>query len=101
MGLRMLLLLLIVMLVVLLTSCGSAPRKPDLPGADLLVAPTLVTLERRHYVPVPPNLTETEPVAVGAIAECFAVAAQRRAAIERANARLRNIAVIQGAEVAP
>ena len=101
MALRTIVLVLVVMLVVLLTSCGSAPRQPDLPGADLAVMPTLVTMERRHYVPVPENLTETEPVAMGAIAECFAVAAQRRAALESANARLRQIAVIQGTEVAP
>ena len=101
MALRMILLMLIVMLVVLITSCGSAPRQPDLPGAELLVSPSLVTMERRHYVPVPDYLTETEPVAMGEIAECFAVAAQRRAALEQTNARLRAIAVIQGTEVTP
>lgn len=101
MGLRTIVMVLIVMLVVLLTSCGSAPRQPDLPGAALAVVPTLVTVERRYYVPVPADLTTTEPVAVGAIAECFAVAAQRRAALEQVNSRLRQIAVIQGTEVTP
>lgn len=101
MGTRLLLLLLIVMLVLLLASCGNAPRQPQLPGAELAVAPTLVTVERRHYVPVPDALTVTEPVAMGAIAECFAVAADRRAALERTNARLREISAIQGTEVTP
>ena len=93
--------LIILLLVMLLAGCGSAPRKADLPGADLVVAPTLVTVERRHYVPVPAELTETEPVAMGEIRECFAVAAERRAALERANARLRHIAEIEGTEVTP
>lgn len=101
MGLRLYLLLMIVALVLMLAACGSAPRQPDLPGAGLAVTPTLVTVERRYYVPVPAELTTPEPVAVGAIAECFAVAAERRAALEQANARLREIAGIQGTEVAP
>ena len=96
MGLRLYLLLIIVALVMMLASCGSPPRKPDLPGPELAVTPTLVTVERRYYVPVPAALTTTEPVAVGAIAECFAVAAERRAALERTNARLREIAGIEG-----
>lgn len=95
------LLALILLLVAMLAGCGSAPRTADLPGADLLVAPTLVTVERRHYMPVPAELTEVEPVAMGEIRECFAVAAERRAALERANARLRHIAVIEGTEVMP
>lgn len=85
----------------LLAGCGVAPRKPDVPGTDMLVSPTLVTIDRRSYVPVPDNLTAPEPIATGAIAECFAVSAERRAALERANAKLRSIAVIQGTEVAP
>ena len=99
MGLRLYLLLIIVALVMMLASCGSSPRKPDLPGAGLAVTPTLVTVERRYYVPVPAELTTTEPVAMGAIAECFAVAAERRGALERTNARLREIAGIEGTEI--
>lgn len=90
---------LLVVASLLLAGCGHAPRKPVLPGPELLVAPTLVTVERRHYVPVPAQLTATEPVATGEIAECFAVAAERRGALERANARLRQIAEIQGTEL--
>lgn len=101
MGLRLCLLFVVVLLLTLLTGCGSAPRKPDLPGADLAVTPTLVTVERRYYIPVPAELTTTEPVAMGEIRECFAVAAERRAALERANARLREIAGIEGTEVTP
>lgn len=91
----------LVVMGALLAGCGTAPRRPDLPGADLLVAPELITLERRHYVPVPDNLTAPEPIATGAIAECFAVAAERRAAIERANAKLTSIGAIQGTEITP
>ena len=98
---RLFLLALIVLLLMLLAACGSAPRQPDLPGADMLMLPSLLTVERRHYVPVPGHLTEVEPVAVGEIAECFAVAAERRAAIVRANAKLREIGAIEGTEVAP
>ena len=98
---RWLLVVIAVLLLVVIAGCGSAPRAPDLPGADLVVRPTLVTVERRHYVPVPAELTVPEPIATGAIAEVFAVAAERRAALERANARLRQIAEIQGTEVAP
>jgi len=101
MAVRLLLVMAIVMLAMLLPACSGAPRKPDLPGPGLVVRPELVTVERRHYVPVPAELTTAEPVAAGDIAEVFAVAAERRAALERANAKLRQIAEIQGTEVAP
>lgn len=74
--------------------------KPDLPGAGTVVAPEVVTVERRVYVPIPGNLT-AEPIAEGPIAQCFEVAAQRRAALERANAKIAQCAAVQGTEVEP
>lgn len=95
---RITVLLLVGIVLLLITACDTTPRQPDLPGDGMAVVPTLVTIERRHYVPVPEALTAPEPIATGEIAEVFAVAAERRAALERANARLREIAEIQGTQ---
>lgn len=73
----------------------------DLPGAATVVTPEVVIVERRVYVSVEPRLTRQEAVAEGPIAQCFSVAAQRRTAIERLNARMAEIAAIAGTEVEP
>ncbi|WP_027489380.1 hypothetical protein [Rhodanobacter sp. OR92] len=92
----------LLLIAVLLTLAACKPAvKPDLPGADKIVTPTIVTVERFVYVRVKPYLTKPEPVAEGPIAQCFDVAAKRRAALQRANAKLTQISTIQGTEVQP
>ena len=78
---------------------SDGPR--DLPGEDKIVTPTVVTVERIVYVKVPAELTRPEPIAEGPIAQCFDVAAQRRAALQRANSKLKQISEIQGTKVKP
>ena len=75
--------------------------KPDLPGVGTIVAPEVVEVEKRVYVPIPASMTQPEPIAEGPISQCFEVAAQRRAALERANAKLAQCAAVQGTEVTP
>lgn len=75
--------------------------KPDLPDAGTVVAPEIVVVEKRVYVPIPAAITRPEPIAEGPIAQCFEVAAQRRAALERANAKIAQCAAVQGTEVEP
>jgi len=94
--------LLILAALCMLTACGKkGETHPDLPGASTVVQPTIVTVERIVYVRVPADLTQPEPVAEGPIAQCFDVAAQRRAALARANSKLKQIGHIQGTEVKP
>ncbi len=86
----------------LLPACRSAPEYvADLPAACPPATPEVQIVERRVYVPIPADLTRTEEVAEGPLAECPMVAAERRAALERANARLRAVAGKQGTEVEP
>lgn len=92
-------LLIAVALVLTLAACAGNQRKPDLPTT--LVQPTAVVVERRVYVPIDAELTRTEPVAEGSLAQCPDVAAARRAAIERLNARARQVAAQQGTAVEP
>jgi hypothetical protein len=87
-------LLIALVLSALLVACKSAPRKPDLPVTR--TTPEAVLVERRVYVPIDPELTRTEPVPEGPLSMCPAVAAARRAAIERLNARVRQVAAKQG-----
>lgn len=94
-------LILLTFLLSTLTACGKGNVKPDLPGADTIVTPTVVTVERIVYVKVPAELTRPELIAEGPIAQCFDVAAQRRAALQRANSKLRQISEIQGTKVKP
>ncbi len=91
--------LLIVILLVALAGCHRA-TKPSAP-AQVIVKPEPVVIIKRMYVPIPAALTKEEPIAEGPIAQCFEVAAKRRAGQERANARLRKIGAIQGTEVQP
>lgn len=92
--------LIILAAVALLSACKHQAR-PDLPGPGMAVAPTVVTVERVVYVAIPARLTRPESIAEGPIAQCFDVAAKRRAALQRANAKLTQISTIQGTEVQP
>lgn len=83
----------------LTAACG--PAKPDAGPAQCAVAPEPVVVERRVYVSIPASLTRSEVVPEGPIAQCFDVAAQRRAAIERLNGRAEQVKAIQGTEVKP
>ena len=92
-------------LILLLLAAGLAGcdkvRKPEQASGAVAIAPQPVVIVKRIYVPIPPALTQPEPVAEGPIAQCFDVAAQRRAALVRANAKLSRAAAIQGTEVKP
>jgi hypothetical protein len=90
-------LLIALALVALLAGCPGMTR-PDLPKAGAVV-PKPVVIERRVYVPIDPQLTAPEPVAEGPVHEMPEVSAQRKAALLRANAKLRAIAAKQGTEV--
>lgn len=91
------------LLVLVLVACGRdhAGIQPDLPTACTAVAPEVQVIERIVYVPIKRELTREEPIAEGPIAQCFDVAAKRRAALERINSRVREISEIQGTEVEP
>lgn len=84
-----------------LAACGDDNVRPDLPDAGQVVRPEVVIVERRVYVPVPSELTRPVPIAEGPISQCFSVAAARKKAAEVANARLAEIAAIEGTEVEP
>jgi predicted small lipoprotein YifL len=92
--------LLIFLAIALLAACGRN-AKPDLPPAGGAVTPVVQVVERRVYVPIDDTLTRPEPIAEGPISMCFDVAAQRRAAIERGNAKLKAIGAKQGTVVTP
>ena len=84
-----------ILLIMALGACQSAPviRKP-------------VTIEKRVYVRVSPDLTAACPIAMprnASGAELLRVARDRRAALEACNAKLRQIGQIEGtpADAAP
>ena len=83
------------------TNAACVPAKPDTGPVQCAVAPEPVVVERRVYVSIPASLTRSEAVPEGPIAQCFDVAAQRRAAIERLNGRAEQVRAIQGTEVKP
>lgn len=92
--------LIILALAVALSACGKKEvRKPDLPGKDTLVQTRIVYVDRIVYVKIKPELTQPLPIAEGPIGQCFAVAAARRAALEKCNANLKQIDAIEGTEV--
>ncbi len=95
------LVLLLLPLVVLATSCQRGDVRPDLPPACPSGDAQVRVVTRTVYVDVPARLTVQEPIAEGPLSECPAVAAERRAAIERANARAAQIRAIKGTEVKP
>lgn len=91
----------LLLLVPALAACTGKNHKPDLPGEGTAVAPELQIVERIVYVPIPAVLTKAEPIAEGPITQCFAVAAERRAALQRCNAKLKQVDAVQGTEVEP
>lgn len=86
--------------LVLLAGCNKAV-KPDLPGAGTIVKPEIVIVPRNIYVPIPGELTQEQPIAEGPLAQCPAVAADRKAKLRKANGQLREIRGIQGTAVKP
>lgn len=93
--------LLIAALIPALAMVACTGTKPDAGPAMCAVSPEPVVVERRVYVSIPAELTRTEAVPEGPIAQCFDVAAQRRAVIERQNARAEQVRAIQGTQVKP
>ncbi|CBA14762.1 hypothetical protein [Xanthomonas albilineans] len=92
-------LLLSVLMLAVLTGC---PLRNDTRAPHACaVLPQPVEIVRRVYVPINPLLTTPEPVAEGPLSECPDVAAQRKAALKRANSHLQQIKQIQGTEVKP
>ena len=53
--------------------------------------PVVVEVERRVVVPLPAELLTEQPVVSGPLAQCPAVAAARKFALEQCNAQLRAI----------
>lgn len=79
----------------LLAGCASGPST-RLPDADGAVRPVTQVVVRYVYVPIDSVLTGPEFIAEGPLSMCPQVAAQRRAALERCNAKLGSIAAKQG-----
>jgi len=93
-----------VCLVLALAACtrDRGEVKPDLPAhCPAGAAAELRIVERKIYVPVPASLTRREEIAEGPLAECPQVARDRRAALERYEARMKQIESLQGTEVKP
>ena len=90
---------LLIALVLLLTACGGRNAKPNLP--QCAIVPELQVVERHAYVRIPADLVKPEPIAEGPLSECPVVARERRAALERANSKLKQIGGIQGTEAKP
>jgi hypothetical protein len=93
--------LLLIIATLALAACGKDNVRPDLPGQGSVVAPEVVIVERVRYVPIPAHLTRPMPIAEGSIAQCFNVAAERKAEQVKGNARFAEIQAIQGTEVEP
>ncbi|TAA18200.1 hypothetical protein EA658_13695 [Pseudoxanthomonas winnipegensis] len=92
-------LLLIVLLSAMLAGC---PLRKDTSTSQVCaVSPQPVVIVQRFYVPIRDSLTATEPVAEGPLDQCPSVAAQRKAALKRVNAKLQQIGQVQGTEVKP
>lgn len=92
-------LLTVAALAAVLVACREV--KPNSSPAQCAVTPEPVVVERRVYVSIPAALTRTEAVPEGPITQCFDVAAQRRAVIERQNGRAEQVRAIEGTEVKP
>lgn len=93
-------LLLAVIALLLATACQRDNVRPDLPTGPATV-PELVIVERKVYVSIRPELTVERPIAEGTIAQCYEVAAARKAELVKGNSQLRRIAATQGTEVEP
>lgn len=82
-----------------LLGCSGTSARPDLPSSGGAVAPQVQVVERIVYVPVPAWLTSPEPIAEGPLSRCPQVAAERRAALQRCNAKLAQAGLIEGTAV--
>lgn len=82
----------------LLAGCATSPGT-RLPAAEGAVRPVVQVVERYVYVPIDSVLTGPEFIAEGPLSMCPQVAAERRAALERCNAKLAAIAGQQGTAV--
>jgi len=87
--------------LLLLAACKRDDVKPDLPPSCPTASAEVRVVTRTVYVSVPSRLTLQEEIAEGPLSECPAVAAERRAAIERLNSRAAETRQIQGTEVKP
>ena len=67
-----------------------------LTGCGTIVEPKIVYVDRTVFVDVPAELTNPHPIATGPLAQCPAVAAARRAELEKCNADKAAIRKIQG-----
>lgn len=90
----------VLVVCLLLAGCGRDNIRPDLPDAAMVAKPTLVYVDRYVYVPIDPDLTREELIAEGPLSQCPDIAASRKAALRRVNARLLEISAIQGTPVA-
>lgn len=88
-------------LVLAFAGCSKQVRKPDLPPVGAVVVPEVVTVVRERYVRIRPELTAQHPIAEGPLSQCPDVAAARKAELQKANAKLGEIAGVQGTEVKP
>ncbi|PRH82629.1 hypothetical protein [Arenimonas caeni] len=88
------------LIVGLLAGCASTPST-RLPGAEGAVRPVTQVVIRYVYVPVDSVLTGPEFIAEGPLSMCPHVAAERKAALQRCNAKLEAIAAKQGTVVEP
>lgn len=82
----------------LLAGCASGPDT-RLPPAEGAVRPVVQVVERIVYVPIDSVLTGPEFIAEGPLSMCPQVARERRAALERCNAKLAAVAAQQGTAV--
>lgn len=81
----------------LLAACAST-REP-LPDGRTAVRPVVQVVERIVYVPIDAELTGPEFIAEGPLSMCPQVAAQRKAALVRCNAKLEQIGAKEGTAV--
>lgn len=94
-------LLILAMLVLGSAACRKDVRGADIPAQGAVVVPEVVTVVRERYVRIRPELTAQHPIAEGPLAQCPDVAAARKAELQKANAKLGEIAGVQGTEVKP
>lgn len=91
--------MLAILLVLLATACRKDVQ-PDVPRG-VIVKPEVVTVTRTVYVSLPAALTDPLPIAEGPLSQCPDVAAQRRKALEKANADRKAARGLGGTEVKP
>ena len=75
---------------------GCASSGEALPDSRTAVQPVVQVVERYIYGPIDSDLTVTEVIAEGPLSMCPQVAAQRKAALQRCNAKLTQIGGQQG-----